>query len=164
MPNKLTRLWQEIKRRNVHRSLAVYAGTVYAIFEASSMIFPRWGLTDWTLGVVLYLLIAGPFITFIIFRIYDFTPEGVQKTTALEEVTREDKTKVSISRKLEALTNMSPVEFITNMRLKRASTLLKQHYGNVSEVALEVGFSNPSYFTQVFKKAFSVTPARYAKS
>ena len=70
----------------------------------------------------------------------------------------------TLFRKLEALTNMSPVEFITNMRLKRAAALLKQHYGNVSEVALEVGFSNPSYFTQVFKKAFSVTPGQYAKS
>ena len=70
----------------------------------------------------------------------------------------------TLFRKLEALTNMSPVEFIRSLRLKRAATLLKQQYGNVSEVALEVGFSNPSYFTQVFKKAFSVTPAQFAKS
>jgi DNA-binding response OmpR family regulator len=70
----------------------------------------------------------------------------------------------TLFRKLEALTNMSPVEFIRNLRLKRAATLLKQNYGNVSEVALEVGFSNPSYFTQVFKKVFSVTPAQFAKS
>jgi DNA-binding response OmpR family regulator len=70
----------------------------------------------------------------------------------------------TLFRKLEALTSMSPVEFIRSLRLKRAATLLKQQYGNVSEVALEVGFSNPSYFTQVFKKAFSVTPAQFAKS
>jgi TolB-like protein len=100
MPNKVSRFWQEVKRRNVHRSLAVYAGTSYVIFEASSIIFPRWGLPDWTVDVVLYLLIAGLFITCIVSWIYDVTPEGVQKTAVLEDTSREDKRTVSISWKI----------------------------------------------------------------
>jgi glucan phosphoethanolaminetransferase (alkaline phosphatase superfamily) len=100
MPNKISRFWQEVKRRNVHRSLAVYAGTSYVIFEASSIIFPRWGLPDWTVDVVLYLLIAGLFITCIVSWIYDVTPEGVQKTAVLEDTSREDKRTVSISWKI----------------------------------------------------------------
>ena len=46
--NILSRFWQEIKRRNVHRTLALYAGTAFVILEASTLIFPRWGLPDWT--------------------------------------------------------------------------------------------------------------------
>ena len=100
MPNKLSQFWQEIKRRNVHRSLAVYAGTAYVIFEASSLIFPRWGLPDRAVDVVLYLLIAGLVITFIVSWIYDVTQEGVQKTSTLEETSKEDKRSVSVSWKI----------------------------------------------------------------
>jgi AraC-like DNA-binding protein len=69
----------------------------------------------------------------------------------------------TLFRKLDALTNQSPVEFIRTLRLKRAAVMLKEQYGNVSEVALEVGFSNPSYFAKMFKKAFSVSPSEFAK-
>jgi len=47
--------------------------------------------------------------------------------------------------------------------LKRAAVLLKEKYGNVSEVALEVGFTNPSYFSRMFKKTFSISPAEFSK-
>ncbi len=69
----------------------------------------------------------------------------------------------TLFRKLDALTNQSPVEFIRTLRLKRAAVLLKEKYGNVSEVALEVGFSNPSYFSKIFKKAFKVSPLEFVK-
>ena len=70
----------------------------------------------------------------------------------------------TLFRKMVALVDQSPVEFIRTLRLKRAASLLKQQYGNVSEVALEVGFSSPSYFTHVFRKAYHLTPAKFAKS
>ena len=69
----------------------------------------------------------------------------------------------TLFRKLYALTSQSPTEFIRIVRLKRAASLLKQHFGNVSEVALEVGFTNPSYFTKCFKKMYSVSPVDYMK-
>ncbi|MEN8229451.1 MAG: ATP-binding protein, partial [Bacteroidota bacterium] len=70
----------------------------------------------------------------------------------------------TLFRKLHALTSLSPVEFIRTIRLKRAASLLKQRYGNVYEVALEVGFSNPSYFTRMFRRSYEVSPSEYAKS
>ncbi len=70
----------------------------------------------------------------------------------------------TLFRKLDALTNQSPIEFIRTLRLKRAAVLLKERYGNVSEVALEVGFSNPSYFAKMFKQAFSVSPSKFANA
>lgn len=85
MPNKLFQFWQELKRRRVHRLLAIYAGSAYVVFEASTLIFPRWGLPDWTIDLVLYLLILGAIITFVVSWIYDVTPEGIQKTKPISE-------------------------------------------------------------------------------
>ncbi|MDX1700653.1 MAG: response regulator, partial [Melioribacteraceae bacterium] len=66
-------------------------------------------------------------------------------------------------KKLNSLTGLSPVEFIRTTRLKKAAGLIEKQYGNISEVALEVGFSNPSYFAECFKKQFGVTPLQYSK-
>ena len=82
----VSHFWKELKRRNVLRSLAIYAGTAFIILEAATIIFPRWALPDWTIDLVLYLLILGAFITFIVAWIFDITPQGVQKTKPLEEV------------------------------------------------------------------------------
>jgi DNA-binding response OmpR family regulator len=70
----------------------------------------------------------------------------------------------TIFRKLDALTNLSPIGFIRSIRLKRAASLLQQQFGNVSEVALEVGFNNPSYFSRMFSKYYEISPSEYAKS
>ncbi|MGW8314224.1 MAG: ATP-binding protein [Bacteroidales bacterium] len=70
----------------------------------------------------------------------------------------------TLTRKLQALTNQAPVEFIRTMRLKRAADLLEMGFGNVTEVAMEVGFSNPSYFSKMFRKTYQVSPADYLKA
>ncbi len=83
-PNFLVRFWKEIKRRKVHRVLAIYAGTAFIILEAADIIFPRLGLPDWSVNMVLYLLIVGAVITVIISWIYDITPVGIVKTDTIE--------------------------------------------------------------------------------
>ena len=90
-PNKLTKFWNELKRRDVLRSVAIYAGSAFVILEAATIIFPRWGFPDWTIDLVLYLLILGVFITFIVSWIFDITPQGVQKTKPLEEINETEK-------------------------------------------------------------------------
>jgi len=84
-PKGFSHFWKEVKRRNVLRSLAIYAGTAFIILEACSLIFPRWGLPDWSIDLVLYLLILGVFINVIVSWIFNITPQGMQKTKPLEE-------------------------------------------------------------------------------
>jgi hypothetical protein len=94
-PSGLSRFWKEVKRRKVLRSLAIYAGTAFVILEAATIIFPRWDLPDWTIDMVLWLLIVGAVITFIVAWIFDITPQGVQKTKPIDEVKETDNATVS---------------------------------------------------------------------
>jgi DNA-binding response OmpR family regulator len=73
-------------------------------------------------------------------------------------------TRSTLFRKLRALTSQSPTEFIRTIRLKRAASLLKQNFGNVTQVSLEVGFNSLSYFNTSFKKLYGVSPVEYTKT
>jgi signal transduction histidine kinase/DNA-binding response OmpR family regulator len=72
--------------------------------------------------------------------------------------------RASLYRKIQALTGESPNHFIRNYRLKRAAQLLKENFGNVTEVAFEVGFSSSAYFTKCFKEQFQQLPSSYQAS
>ncbi len=62
-------------------------------------------------------------------------------------------------RKIKALTNFSPVELIKNLRLKQAVHLLKTTDKSVSEIAYDIGFSSPAYFTRCYRECFGETPS-----
>lgn len=91
-PGKFPHFWSEIKRRKIPRSLAIYAGTSFAILEASTIIFPRWNFPDWTIDLVLYLLIFGALVNVVIAWFYDITPDGIQRTRPLTQTSKVKKT------------------------------------------------------------------------
>ena len=66
--------------------------------------------------------------------------------------------RVQLYRKVKALTGLSPVELLREMRLQRANKLLKTTGKTVSEVAYEVGFGTPGYFSSCFKKQYGKYP------
>ncbi|MBQ7470819.1 MAG: substrate-binding domain-containing protein [Prevotella sp.] len=66
--------------------------------------------------------------------------------------------RVQLYRKVKSITNSSPVELLRNARLKRAYQLLLTTDKSVSEVAYEVGFTAPSYFTKCFKEEYGMVP------
>ena len=70
--------------------------------------------------------------------------------------------RVQLYRKIMAITGMSPSDLIRNFRLQRAADLLGRNWGNVSEIAYEVGFNNLSYFSKSFKAIYKLTPSQYA--
>ena len=69
--------------------------------------------------------------------------------------------RVHLYRKVNGLIGMSVNELIRKLRLQRAAQLLQQEWGSVSQVAYEVGFSNLSYFSKVFKEEFGMLPSEY---
>lgn len=66
-------------------------------------------------------------------------------------------------RRIKSITGQTVVEFIRDVRLKRAAQLLAQTQLLVSEVGFEVGIENAKYFRQVFQKLHGLTPSEYAK-
>ena len=67
----------------------------------------------------------------------------------------------NLNRKLTALTNCSANQFIRNLRLKHAKMQLENRVSSVSDVAYNVGFSNPSYFAKCFTEAYGVPPSYF---
>jgi len=67
-------------------------------------------------------------------------------------------------RKIKALTDLSPQQFVINIKLKEAARIIKEENQNISETAYMVGFSDPKYFSQTFKKHFGMTPSQYLNS
>ena len=68
-----------------------------------------------------------------------------------------------LRRKLQALTGLSPNQFIRRVRLLRAEELLRRRAGTVSEIAYAVGFNNLSYFAKCFQAEFGSSPSEYAR-
>ncbi|WP_340113178.1 hybrid sensor histidine kinase/response regulator transcription factor [Maribellus mangrovi] len=71
--------------------------------------------------------------------------------------------RTQLFRKIKALTNQSPGDFIRTIRLKRAASLMDQKFGNIAQITYEVGFNNPSYFAKCFKELFGMLPSEYLK-
>lgn len=72
--------------------------------------------------------------------------------------------RVTFNKKIQTLTGETAVEFIRSYRLKRAMQLLRDNFGTVLDVALEVGFADPSYFAKLFKEKFHQTPSEFQSS
>jgi len=64
-------------------------------------------------------------------------------------------------KKLKALIDLSPNDFITVFRLKKSLALLANKDLSVNEVAYRIGFNDPKYFSRVFKKFYKKTPSEY---
>jgi signal transduction histidine kinase/DNA-binding response OmpR family regulator len=71
--------------------------------------------------------------------------------------------KTQLHRKMKALTDQAPGEFLRNYRLKRAAQLLEQQTGNITEIAFAVGFGSLSYFTRSFKELFGRSPSEHSQ-
>lgn len=81
---------------------------------------------------------------------------------SVEELSKElGMSRVHLYKKLLSITGKSPIEFIRTIRLKRAAQLLRESQQNVSEIAYQVGFNNPKYFSKYFKEEFGVLPSAY---
>ncbi|UCH97868.1 MAG: response regulator [Candidatus Aminicenantes bacterium] len=69
--------------------------------------------------------------------------------------------RITLYRKIHALSGETPADFIRSIRLKKGAELLKQKSGTVLEVSFKVGFSSSSYFAKCFKEKFHQLPYEY---
>lgn len=64
-------------------------------------------------------------------------------------------------RKLKSIVGLTPVDFVCEMRIKRAAQLIERSEYSFSQIAYMTGFSDPKYFSRRFKKIMGVTPTEY---
>lgn len=86
----------------------------------------------------------------------EFHVEQLSKKLYMERTT--------LYRKIKALTGETPTEYIRSYRLSRAAQLLRDGFGTVSQVSLEVGIANVAYFAKCFKEKYHQLPSTYLTS
>lgn len=69
----------------------------------------------------------------------------------------------SLHRKIKALSNLTPTDFIRLIRLRRAAEIILEGEYRVGEVCFLVGINSPSYFIKLFQKQFGMTPKEFEK-
>lgn len=69
----------------------------------------------------------------------------------------------TLTRKLKAITGLTPLEYIRRVKMQHACRMLKNARTTVNEVALALGYYNRKYFTSCFKEEYGMTPSEYQK-
>lgn len=84
-----------------------------------------------------------------------------------EKITMEDlagqahRSAVHFSKIFKSVTSQTPIEFLQSLRLQKARRMLSCGVRTISEIALECGFSTPSYFSNCFMEKYKITPSAY---
>ena len=71
--------------------------------------------------------------------------------------------RVTFNRKFKSLTNMTPVEFVSDMRIKRAKQFLDAGETDIANIAYKVGFNGAGYFSTRFKECYKISPSDYLR-
>ena len=88
-------------------------------------------------------------------RIED-TELDVEKLAEIMNMSR-----ITLYRKIKGISNLTPVELINLVRLKKAAELLSEGEHRIYEISAIVGFSSQSNFTRNFHKQFNMTPTEF---
>ena len=70
--------------------------------------------------------------------------------------------RTKLFRQMKSITGVNPTEFIISYRLKLAAEMLKKKTGNISEIALSVGYKNPAHFSDSFRKLYGCSPSEFS--
>lgn len=71
---------------------------------------------------------------------------------------------VYLNKKMSALTGKTTSEYVRFIRLRKAAQLLEKSDLSISQVAYEVGYNSPKYFSKYFKDEYGILPSEYRKN
>ena len=69
-----------------------------------------------------------------------------------------------LSKLIKESLQINYITYLTSVRINKAKSLLEKGDLNISEIAYKVGYSEPKYFSNVFKKLEGVTPTEYKRA
>lgn len=98
----------------------------------------------------------------LVVKAQNYIQENFQKDLSLDEVSRQlDLSPYYFSKLFKEETGYNFVEYLTSLRMKKAQELLMQESLSMKEICVSVGYSDPNYFSRIFKKHMGVTPTEY---
>lgn len=95
-------------------------------------------------------------------RAKEYINENYRKDLSLDELSRElDISPYYFSKLFKEETGSNFVEYLTGLRMDRAKELLKDESLSMKEICAAIGYSDPNYFSRIFKKNVGLTPTEY---
>lgn len=97
-------------------------------------------------------------------KLFDITEQNLSDHAFnVEKLCREiGISRPQLYRKVTAITGRPPVTFIRDLRMNKALSLIKENRYNLSEIALEIGYNSPSYFSKCFREKYGVKASSIA--
>lgn len=93
-----------------------------------------------------------------------FIHNQYDKPITLDDIIRASGlSKYYFSRLFQQTTYLSPIEYLTKVRINKAIELLRNKELTIEQIALEVGYDNGNYFNKVFRKSTGLSPGKYRK-
>jgi signal transduction histidine kinase/ligand-binding sensor domain-containing protein/DNA-binding response OmpR family regulator len=99
-------------------------------------------------------------------KVNKYTLENITDTEySIEELSKKiGMSTVYLNKKISALTGKTTSEYVRSIRLRKAAQLLEKSDLSISEVAYEVGYNSPKYFSKYFKDEYGILPSEYRKN
>ena len=96
-------------------------------------------------------------------RLLDFVEKNLDNSSiGVEEMAEATATsRSSLNRKMKNILGVTPADFIKEARLKKACHELAKSNRNINDIAYKCGFSDPKYFSKVFKASIGMSPSDY---
>ncbi|HWQ78140.1 MAG TPA: response regulator [Anaerovoracaceae bacterium] len=95
-------------------------------------------------------------------RAKDYIKANFSKTITLEDVAREIHVSPQyLSKLFKDETGENFIEYLTGIRIRNAKSMLEGDELSIKEICYNIGYSDPNYFSRIFKKIVGVTPTEY---
>lgn len=72
--------------------------------------------------------------------------------------------RAGLNRKIKAILGITPMDFLREVRLQRACTMLRDKNVSINDIAMRCGFTDARYFSRIFKAKKGITPSEYRNS
>jgi len=133
-PNRLSRLWQELKRRHVIHVITVYATSSFVIIELVGNLAEPLNLPNNLQTIVIIVLAVGFPLAIILSWIYDLSSEGVEKTKPLSEIQEEEKRAVPNAWKIATFVSFVVIIGLVTFNIVRGTKGLRP--GDIQSLAI----------------------------
>jgi len=133
-PGKLSRFWQELKRRRVIHVITVYASSAFVIIELINNLAEPLNLPPNLLTIVLIILAVGFPLAIILSWLYDLTGQGMERTKPLSEIEEGEKTVVPNAWKIATYISFALILGLVAFNI--ISSTKKLHPGDIQSLVV----------------------------